>query len=135
MSEEDNLQKVQRVYKAFANRDLPTLLRLVTDDVEFLPLVIASVPWAHPWRGRKEVEQYFRTLAEALEFEEFAADEFIVSRDSVVVLGHERCLVHATGRVVEAKWVQISDFRDGLVCRHREYTDTAAWDAEFQSRE
>jgi ketosteroid isomerase-like protein len=40
-----------------------------------------------------------------------------------------------TGRIVEAKWVQIFDFRDGLVCRHREYTDTAAWDAGFQSRE
>jgi uncharacterized protein len=129
MSKQDNLQKVRRAYKAFAEGDLAALLNLVTNDVEFLPPVIASVPWTHAWRGRKEVEQYFRTLAEALEFQEFAADEFIVSRDSVVVLGHERCLVHATERVVDAKWVQILDFRDGLVCRHREYTDTAAWDA------
>ena len=53
-------------------------------------------------------------------------DEFIAGDDSVVVLGHERCVVRATGRVVEAKWVQIFDFRDGRVCRHREYTDTAA---------
>jgi uncharacterized protein len=131
MSEQDNLQKVQRAYTAFADGDLPTLLSLVTDDVEFLPPVIASVPWAHPWRGRREVEQYFRTLAEALEFQEFAPDEFIVSRDSVVVVGHERCLIRATGRIVEAKWVQIFDFRDGLVCRHHEYTDTAAWEAGF----
>jgi uncharacterized protein len=129
MSEHDNLQKVQRAYKAFADGDLPTLLSLVTDDVEFLPPVIASVPSAHPWRGRREVEQYFRTLVESYEFQEFALDEFIVSRDSVVVIGHERCLVRATGRIVEAKWVQIFDFRDGLVCRHREYTDTAAWEA------
>jgi ketosteroid isomerase-like protein len=77
----------------------------------------------------EEVEQYFKTVAEALEFQEFTAGEFIVSRDSVVVLGHERCLVRATECVVDAKWVQIFDFRDGLVRRHREYTDTAAWDA------
>jgi len=38
-----------------------------------------------------------------------------------------------TARVVQANWVQIFEFRDGLVCRHREYTDTAAWAAEFQS--
>jgi taurine dioxygenase len=53
----------------------------------------------------------------------------------VVALGHERCLVRATGRVVEVKWVQIFDFRNGLVCRHREYTDTAAWDAGFVRRD
>jgi ketosteroid isomerase-like protein len=47
-------------------------------------------------------------------------------------MGHERCLVRLTGRLVEANWVQIFDFRDGLVCRHREYTDTAAWDAGFE---
>jgi len=130
-SEQNNLQRVQQAYEAFVDGDLTTLLSFVTNDVEFLPPFIAHVPWAHPWRGRKEVEQYFRTLAEALEFQEFAGDEFIVGPDSVVVLGHERCLVRATRRMVEAKWVQIFDFRNGLVCRHREYTDTAAWDAGF----
>jgi hypothetical protein len=30
------------------------------------------------------------------------------------------CSVCATGRVVKARWVQIFDFREGLVCRHRE---------------
>jgi ketosteroid isomerase-like protein len=68
MSEQDNLQKVRRAYKAFTEGDLATLLSLVTNDVEFLPPVIASVPWAHPWRGREEVEQYFKTLAKRLSF-------------------------------------------------------------------
>jgi uncharacterized protein len=130
--EQNNRQKVESAYRLFVHGDVDTLLTLVTGDVEFLPPVIADVPWVHPWRGRKEVEQYFKTLAQALEFQEFAADEFIVGGNSVVVLGHERCLIRASGRVVEAKWVQIFDFRDGLVCRHREYTDTAAWGTGFQ---
>jgi ketosteroid isomerase-like protein len=33
MSEQDNLEKVRRAYKAFAEGDLPTLLSLVTDDL------------------------------------------------------------------------------------------------------
>jgi uncharacterized protein len=132
MGDQENLQTVQQAHKAFVQGDLPALLNLVTDDVEFLPPPSANVPRAHPWRGRQQVEQYFKTLAEALEFQRFQADEFIVSRDSIVALGHERCLVRATGRVVEAKWAQIFDFREGLVRRHREYTDTAAWDAGFQ---
>lgn len=65
MNEQDNLQTVRHAYKAFVEGDLPTVLSLVTDDAEFLPPIIASVPWAHPWRGRKEVEQYFRALADS----------------------------------------------------------------------
>jgi ketosteroid isomerase-like protein len=131
MANQDILETVQRVYKAFVQGDLSAVMDLVTHDVEFLPPPSAKIPWAHPWRGRKEVEQYLKTLIEALEFQNFGADEFIVGHDSVVVLGHERCRVRATGRVVEAKWAQVFDFRDGIVCRHREYTDTAAWDAGF----
>jgi hypothetical protein len=134
MGDQENVQTVQQAYKAFVRGDLPELLSLVTDDVEFLLPPSAHVPWAHSWRGREQVEQYFKTLAGALEFQEFQADEFIANRDNVVVLGHERCVVRATGRVVEAKWAQIFDFREGLVCRHREYTDTAAWDAGFQKK-
>jgi len=107
MSEQSNLETVQRAYKAFVQGDLPALLNMLTDDVEFLPPAATKVPWAHPWRGRREVEQYFKTLAEALEFQAFEADEFIIGRDCVVVLGHERCLVRASGRVVEAKWAQV----------------------------
>ena len=110
MNEQDNLQTVRHAYKAFVEGDFSTVLSLVIDDVEFLPPVIVSIPWAHPWRGRKEVEQYFRALAEGLEFQEFAGDEFIVGGDSVVVLGHERCIVRTTGRVVQAKWCRFLTF-------------------------
>jgi uncharacterized protein len=135
MSELDNLQTVKRIREALLRGDLPALLKFCADDLEILPAASAKVPWAHPWRGRKEVEQYFKAIAAEVEFQEYETDEFIVSGDSVVVVGHERCLVRATGRVVEAKWVQIFDFHGGLVCRHREYTDTAAWDAGFQPGE
>jgi len=57
-----------------------------------------------------------------------------VDRDTVVVLGHERCLVRAAGRVVEANWAQIFTLRDGLICEFREYSDTAAWEAELAKR-
>ena len=74
------------------------------------------------------------TLAEALEFEVFEADEFIPGANDVVVVGHERCRVRATSRVVEVAWVQIFTFRDGKVSRHREYSDTAAWEAACAAR-
>ena len=133
MSQQEHLQTVKLIREALLRGDLPALLKFCTDDLEILPAASEKVPWAHPWRGRKEVEQYFKMIASEIEFQEYETDEFIVGGNSVVVVGHERCLVRATKRVVEAKWVQIFDFRDGLVCRHREYIDTAAWDAGFVS--
>ena len=112
MSALDNLRTVRRIGEAVSESDLPSILSLCTDDIEILPASSQKVPWARPWRGRKEAEQYFQKIAEALEFQEYAMDEFIAGDNSVVLLGHERCLVRATGRVVEAKWVQIFDFRD-----------------------
>ncbi len=49
----------------------------------------------------------------------------------MVVLGHERMLARATGRIVEASWAQVWTFRDGVVIRYREYTDSAAWEAAY----
>jgi ketosteroid isomerase-like protein len=85
-------------------------------------------PWGAPAvHGREEFEHWGKATFEALEFQVFQPDEFIVDRDTVVVLGHERCLVRATGRVVEENWTQIFTLRDGLICKFREYSDTAAW--------
>ena len=119
MSEQENLEIVQRGYKAFTEGDIPTLRNLLADDVEwnFHPTYV-GIPWAqHPWRGRDGVLQALKMLTELLEFQVFQPDEFIVGSDSVVVLGHERCRVKATGRIVEAKWVQILTLRDGRISR------------------
>jgi uncharacterized protein len=135
MSQQENLEIVQRGYKAFTEGDMPTLLNLLADDVEWIfPPTYAGIPWAQqPWRGRDGVLQAFKMLMELLEFQVFQPDEFIVSKDSVVVLGHERCRVKATGRIVEAKWVQIFTLRDGRIGRYREYSDTAAWDHGYSA--
>jgi uncharacterized protein len=102
--------------------NLNAILALMTDDIEWPPPVSEE-----RIRGRAEVEQFVRFLLETLEFQIFQPDEFIVAPDCIVVLGHERCRVRSTGRVVEAKWAQIHTLRDGLICRLREYTDTDAW--------
>jgi len=133
MSEQENLEIVKRGYKAFAEGDLAALLKFVADDAEwnFFP-TYAGIPFAqHPWLGRDGVEKAIRMLIETLEFQLFQSDEFIAGGDSVAVLGHERCRVKETGRMVEAKWVQVFTLRDGKMIRFREYSDTAAWDAGY----
>jgi uncharacterized protein len=135
MSEQENLEVVRRNYKAFVEGDLSTFRELLHEEVEvtYAP-TYAGIPWAqHSWRGRGEALQAVKLITDQLEFEVFEPDEFIAGNDSVVVLGHERCRVKTTGRVVEAKWVQVFTLRDGKISRFREYSDTAAWDAGYRA--
>ena len=126
MSEQENLKTVKRFYE-IVNQEAPdpkAIHSLMTDDMEW----ISPFPEMR-FHGRTEVEQFVRLLLETLEFQVFQPDEFIIAPDNIVVLGHERCRVRSTGRVVEAKWAQIHTLRDGLICRFREYSDTDAWKA------
>jgi len=134
MSEPKNLQSLQRAYKAFAAGDISVLLSLLTDDVAWsFPPSSAEIPWAqHAWKGRDGVAQGFKTMAEGVEIQVFEPDEFIVGQDSVVVLGHERSKMRKTGRPFEANWAAVFTFRDGLICRYREYHHTSALDAAFR---
>src|SRR2546428_89104 len=113
MSENDNLQTVQRIYKAIAAGDLPTVLKAMADNVELFIPGSENLPPAGLWRGKEGVEQFFKKVNEVLEFEALEPDEFIVGRDSIVVLGHERCRMRKTARLAEINWAHVWTFSGG----------------------
>lgn len=125
MSEQENLQTAERFYKLVNAGDLAAVSALVTDDVDWKDAGAGNVPWSTWCRGREEFERYGSKFLAVLEVRAFQPDEFILGRDSVVVLGFERFVLRASKRVIEANWVQVFTFRDGLICRFREYSDMA----------
>jgi uncharacterized protein len=131
MSEQENLHIVQRIYQEIGEGDISTRLRLVTDDFDLTFFGSEKIPWAGRWRGKDGAGRFLGTIAEAIEFQVFSPDEFIAAGNNVVVLGHERCRVRATGKVVDASWAHVWTVREGLMCRYLEYSDTAAWEAGF----
>jgi ketosteroid isomerase-like protein len=133
MSEQENLQIVHRIYDAFSTGDLTAILNQMDDKVDWLFFGSPKIPWAGPRRGRSGVEQFFKAAAAAFEVEAFQADEFLVAGDTIVVLGHERMKMRATGSLVEANWAHIWRLQQGRVVRFREYSDTAAWEAAFEA--
>ena len=130
--EEQNIAAMKRFYETFLRGDLKALRNLVADDFVLSNDFTARVPTAGVFEGRDGLERFFAILGEVIsEVHTFEADEFIASGDRVAVLGHERMRVKETGRLVDAKWVQVGRFRDGLMIRFDEYSDTAAWDVGF----
>ena len=132
MSEQQNVETMKRFYEAFTSGNIPAMLNLVTDDFVLSNDFTVKVPTAGKFLGKQGLERFFSVLAEEIsEVQIFQPDEYIASGERVVVLGHERMRVRATGRVVNAKWAQVATFRDSLMSRFDEYSDTAAWDVGF----
>jgi ketosteroid isomerase-like protein len=127
---ERNLELARKAFEAFADRDLTTLLGMMADDVEFLPVTANIATGGLPYRGPDGIRQYFddvdRLWAELRVFpEEFRA----MSEAVVVALGR----IHARGggmiidRPTGWVWVMRDDkIASGRVCTSHEETLEAA---------
>jgi len=126
MSDQANVGVVQQGYEALGRGDIPALLDLMADDVEWTLQGPPVIPWAGTRRGREAVAQFFSLLGETLEFEQFEPREYVAQGDTVVVLGHERSLVKPTGRGFEQEWAHVYTLRDGKIATGLFIEDTAA---------
>ncbi len=128
-----NVEVVQETYEAVGRGDLPALLDLLTDDVEWTFQGPSMIPFAGTRRGREGVAEFFSLVGGNLEFERFEPREFVAQGDTVVVLGFERSLVKATGRTFEQEWAHVYKLRDGKVAEFLALEDTAAHAVAFDA--
>ncbi len=127
------MEVVQETYEAVGRGDIPALLDLLTDDVEWTFQGPSVIPFAGTRRGREGVAEFFSLVGENLEFERFEPREFVAQGDTVVVLGFERSRIKPTGRTFEQEWAHIYKLRDGKVAEFLALEDTAAHAAAFDA--
>ena len=121
-----NLDKVQDIYKAFGEGDIPRILSYLSPSVEWeYGVNVTSVPWLQPRRGPEEVGKFFESLA-AVEFHRFTVKHIVGSDDPIIALVDLEGTVKATGqRVVEDDETHIWYFdSSGKVIRFRHRVDT-----------
>ena len=133
MSDKTSTDVVHQAYAAFGQGDIPALLSLLTDDVEWSLPGPSVIPWAGTRHGHEGVTEFFSMLGKTLEFEQFEPRKFVTQGDTVIVLGYERSLVKSTGRTFEQEWVHIYALRDGKIDKVRIIDDTAAQVAAFEA--
>jgi uncharacterized protein len=125
MSTQENVQIVKNGYAAFSRGDIPGLLALLAEDVEW-HIPGAGLPLAGTYRGRDGVANFFQKLAAESDILDFQPREFVADADRVLVVGWERAKVKATNRTAEADWIMSFTVRNGKIAIFREYTDTKA---------
>lgn len=132
MSEQENTTLVQQAYGHFQSGEIPAVLDLLSEDVEWLSPELEGVPVARNWHGREQVGQFFQTLSDTQEVRQFEPREFVAQGDKVVALGHYAWHVKSTGREWESDFAHVFTVHDGSVTKFQEYTNTAAYADAFR---
>ncbi|MGH9680800.1 MAG: nuclear transport factor 2 family protein, partial [Candidatus Acidiferrales bacterium] len=83
---QENVQIVKNGYAAFSRGDIPGLLELMAEDVEWQSPG-AGLPLAGTYRGRAGVAEFFRKLSLDADILEFVPREFVAEGDRVLVVG------------------------------------------------
>src|SRR5262245_40192927 len=98
MNNDRNIGVVQEAYKCFGEWDLPGLLNLFNEDVEWVTPLMENVPQSGTHFGKDGVQDFFTTIGTVQDPEEFLPRHFVASGDSVVAMGNYRFRVKETGK-------------------------------------
>lgn len=132
MSEQPNTNLAQQAYESFKTGNIPALLDLLSDEIEWELPVIDNIPYSGKRRGRDAVGQFFALVDEAQETLQFEPQQFVIQGDKIVGLGRYAWRVKATGREYVSDFAHVFTVRDGKIVGFHEYLDTAVAAAAYQ---
>ena len=117
---------VQQAYEAFGRGDVPAILNLVADEVDWEFVGSATLPFAGRRRNKKEAADFFADLQRTDDIHAFEPREFIEADEHVTVLGWENSTALDTGKKFETEWVHVFTVKNGKITRWRGFSNTAA---------
>jgi ketosteroid isomerase-like protein len=132
-----NLATVQSIYEAFGKGDVPAILEVLDDDVEWEAwennsAVQAGVPWMQPRHGKEDVVGFFETAGQ-MEITDLQILNMLEGGNQVAVeFILETNLPNHGGGHYRDEELHLWTFNDaGKVTRLRHYVDTAKHIAAF----
>jgi len=132
MSDQENLRIVQEGYAAFGRGDVAAAMGMYADDVDWaMPGSPDIFPYAGKRHGLEGVAQFYSTFAQTEDVEQMELQDFIAQGDRVLVFGHYRGRVRATGRSYTKDFIHAVTLRAGKIARFREYVASDDMHAAF----
>jgi len=129
----ENIAFVQGLYEAFARRDIPGILAVLSPAVEWGEPPTPYSPAGGTRYGHEGFLEWLRVGNESEEILLIEPQEFLANLSSVAVVGHTKCRVRMTGKTYETDFVHLLALKDGKVQRFREFFDTFAASEAFRA--
>jgi ketosteroid isomerase-like protein len=123
----DNGRLIASAYEAFGRGDVPYVMSLLADDLDWIETDAKHIPITGRWRTPQDVlANVFAAVPEHFQTFDLRPDLWIEKDDDVVVTGH---LVATTldGRTLNAPYAHVFTVRDGTITRNDNHHDTARW--------
>jgi len=121
-----NIELVKGLYAHYASGDFDSLLQGCSPNIEWCSGGSPTdFPAFGPRKGHAEVLDFCRTVADAVDFDEFQPMEYYTDKDKVFVLGTYTFRMKNGGGRVTSEWIHIFTFRGNEVVAFREFLDTA----------
>ena len=132
MQEGQNTRIVQEAYAAFGRGDVQGILDRLDEDVVWKGVYGAGphVQTAGERRGKVQVAEFFKLVAEHVNFSSFEPKEFVAAGDKVVALGHYTATT-SIGKAFDSDFVMVFTLRNGKVAEFQEFTNSAAINAAY----
>lgn len=131
---EDNIQAARRLYECFAAGDIPGVLALFDEQLQWQEAEGNPYqPDGNPWTGIQPVLQLFGRLAS--EWDGFAVHISTLTPipEGVLAEGRYTGRCRSTGRDLNAEVAHRLTFRNGKLVRFKQYLDTAQMQAVMGS--
>jgi ketosteroid isomerase-like protein len=123
---------VDAFFARFGAGDMPGLLDLFADGVDFHVGGAPNVPWAGPRTGRDDIAAFFASFGEHLTpAQEYVVTTTVVDRDHAVVIGRNRFGVLATGKTFTNHFALHFTTAHGKITAYRMYEDSHAISEAF----
>ena len=115
-----NTEVVSEAYAAFGRGDIPGLLEMMSEDVEWVAPEV--LPQSGSYRGPDGVGEFFAGVGREWPELKIEIDELIAGGDHVVGIGHGEGKL-ANGEAADYGFAHVFTVADGKIVRFREYAD------------
>ena len=121
---EENILLVQKLYSAFANRDIETILAMLSKKVEWSEPSNPFNPAGGTRYGHEGFLEWVNIGRQAEEIMTLSPQKFLTDNDSVAVVGTMKCRAISTGKIYESDFVHLITIKDDKVIKFQEFFDT-----------
>jgi uncharacterized protein len=120
-----NVETVRRAYEAFGRGDIPVVLAMLDEQVEWNMAENHTFWPGGPFVGPQAVlEGVFSRIMQTFDGFTVTVQRIVGCGDSVLAELRYRATARATGKALDAQAAHIFDFEDGKCVRYQQYTDT-----------
>lgn len=126
-----NLEIIEALYEAFARRDVPTILNLVSPEIRITQS--PALPWGGRYSGYSGLNNFFTSLVHHVD-SVIHIERAVDAGENIVVVGRTKGFVRANGLHFDVSLAHVWKIRNGRITRLESYIENETMLAALNGR-